>query len=129
MSGIAYVDGSGGNDVITGSQFADTLRGGAGNDVLTGGAGNDMLSGGAGADTFKFGANFGKDTITDFGAGIAPGHDTIQIDHSLLADFAAVQGAVQQVGTSVVITVDVDNAITLQAMTVAKLAAADFMFI
>ena len=128
VSGIAYLDGGKGNDMLTGSNFADVLRGGDGNDVVTGGGGNDTLSGGKNADTFVFGANFGMDAISDFAAGAAVGHDVIQIDHTLLGDFGAVQAAAQQLGSSPVITVDADNSITLQSMTLAKLAAADFLF-
>ena len=129
VSGIAYLDAGNGNDTLTGSAFADVLRGGNGNDVITGVAGNDTLTGGKNADTFIFGANFGHDTITDFAAGTLAGHDVIQIDHNLLGDFGAVQAAAQQNGTSLVITVDANDTITLQAMTLAKLVADDFLFV
>ena len=55
---------------IIGSDSNNTLVGGAGDDTLTGGAGNDTLTGGSGADIFKFGSNFGNDTITDFVDGV-----------------------------------------------------------
>ena len=70
VTGMALVDGGGGNDTSPGRAFADdlrgsngndTLRGGAGNDTLTGGAGNDTLVGGLGADTLKAGS--GNDVI------------------------------------------------------------------
>ncbi|SFX65082.1 Hemolysin-type calcium-binding repeat-containing protein [Azotobacter vinelandii] len=64
-SGDAYqfIDGSTGNDLLTGTPIADlivggsgndTLSGDAGNDVLEGGAGSDRLTGGEGADIFRF---------------------------------------------------------------------------
>jgi Ca2+-binding RTX toxin-like protein len=66
VSGLLYVDGGSGNDIITGSSSADDLRGNSGNDTLNGGDGNDTLSGGGGSDTINGGAN--DDTITG-GAG------------------------------------------------------------
>jgi Ca2+-binding RTX toxin-like protein len=70
------VNGSQGDDTITGSSLAndlfggggnDVLRGEGGNDVLRGGSGNDQLTGGTGADTFVFEATAnGLDTIVDF---------------------------------------------------------------
>ena len=62
VSGLAYVDGGGGNDTIIGTSLADDLRGGGGNDSLGGGAGNDALSGAAGDDVLSGGA--GADTLT-----------------------------------------------------------------
>ena len=83
------VQGYGGNDTITGSNFNDWLFGDRGDDVLSGGLGNDKLWGGGGNDTltgddgrdtfiFEFadmiyGAT-ATDTITDFGVG-----DTLKI--------------------------------------------------
>jgi serralysin len=85
VSGLAFVDGAGGNDTMTGSAFRDVFRGGAGNDAMNGGAGNDQLAGGLGADHLTGGlgpdlfdfdatAEIGKkkgllDIITDFAAG------------------------------------------------------------
>ncbi len=57
--------GGSGNDTIGGQNGNDTIFGNAGNDQIAGGAGNDFLSGDDGADSFRFGANFGHDTITD----------------------------------------------------------------
>ena len=61
MTGLAFIDGGGGNDIITGSNFADDLRGGAGNDTLNGGEGDDTLTGGVGNDALN-GGN-GDDTF------------------------------------------------------------------
>jgi Ca2+-binding RTX toxin-like protein len=55
VAGLAFVDGSSGNDEITGSMFADDLRGGAGDDTLIGGGGDDTLIGNAGADAMQGG--------------------------------------------------------------------------
>jgi len=64
------VDGTAGNDLLTGSVGADTFTGMAGNDIFTGGAGNDL---------FIFGANCGFDRINDF----SPGSDDIQLSTAL----------------------------------------------
>jgi serralysin len=63
--GLPFVDGLGGNDKITGSNFADNLRGGTGNDTLKGGLGLDKLTGGVGTDSLFGGAD--RD-IFDFNA-------------------------------------------------------------
>ncbi|MDP1612375.1 MAG: FG-GAP-like repeat-containing protein [Sulfuritalea sp.] len=61
VSFIENVDGSDGNDIITGDGLNNELRGWDGNDSLSGGDGNDTLNGGAGADTL-IGGN-GIDTV------------------------------------------------------------------
>ncbi len=59
-----YIDGAGGNDILTG---------GAGNDRIIGGIGNDTMAGGTGDDTYVVDANL--DVVTEaVGAGI----DTIE---------------------------------------------------
>jgi Ca2+-binding RTX toxin-like protein len=66
----------------------DTIVGGAGNDRLIGGAGADKLTGGDGNDVFVFDSltvSADKDTIVDF----VSGADSIAIDHSIFAAFAA----------------------------------------
>lgn len=123
VSGLKGVDGGAGDDTIVGvdlANYSDDLRGGAGNDTLTGGKGNDKLTGGSGNDNFIFAADFGKDTITDFGAGF----DVLSFD-GLFVDDDAVLAAATQVGNNVVITWDSDNTITLQNYTLAQLQALD----
>ena len=65
-----YINGSSGDDILTGNHAInrmfgaegdDTIYGGAGNDTLNGGAGNDTLDGGNGNDTLNGGA--GRDTL------------------------------------------------------------------
>jgi hypothetical protein len=55
------INGNGGNDTITGTDFADTINGGDGNDTITGGTGDDILTGGLGIDTISGSA--GDDTL------------------------------------------------------------------
>jgi hypothetical protein len=64
------INGNGGNDTITGTDFADTINGGDGNDTLTGGVGNDSLNGGLGGDTINGSA--GNDNL------VGPSSDGLQ---------------------------------------------------
>ena len=105
---IIAINGSAGNDNITGSRVADIIRGnagndtlfgefandrmygGTGNDIISGGAGNDVLDGGAGSDTLNGGA--GIDTLygregADFFQFLAPLAST-NVDR--IADFSAI---------------------------------------
>lgn len=61
LNGKVTLNGGGGNDVLTGSQFGDKVAGGGGFDQLFGGNGNDVLDGGAGDDWIYHG--YGADTI------------------------------------------------------------------
>jgi Ca2+-binding RTX toxin-like protein len=120
-----------GNDHLVGGTLADVLLGGAGNDILIGGLGDDVLSGGTGKDTFRFTetaaghANFGKDVIVDFELG----HDSIEIDHSVFANYDALRAAITDDGHgNAVIAADANNTITLAGVSVASATAhlADF---
>ena len=62
------IDGAGGNDDITGSEFADMLFGGEGNDRIASMRGADTVDGGAGIDTWVYPLNN------------APGNSLTQVD-------------------------------------------------
>jgi len=73
------VDGTLGDDVLTGTAAADAIRGLAGNDTLIGGAGddlieggdgNDVLNGGAGADVLDGGDGFDFASYSGAAAGV-----------------------------------------------------------
>jgi Ca2+-binding RTX toxin-like protein len=55
---VNVINGTSGNDTLTGTVYADELRGLDGNDVMTGGLGNDRYIGGAGIDTAVITANY-----------------------------------------------------------------------
>jgi Ca2+-binding RTX toxin-like protein len=120
--------GDDGNDVLRGGVGNDYLFGLNGADTLFGDVGNDYLHGGAGNDTYVFGATFGKDMIGQFHDGGGT-EDVIQFDRAAFSDFAAVRAHMAQVGTSVVITLDADNAIEIRGVTLAQFAADDFVFV
>jgi Ca2+-binding RTX toxin-like protein len=71
------INGTGGDDFLTGTNTTDRFSGFVGNDHLSGGAGadtfigghgNDTLRGGAGHDTYVFNLGDGLDTIEDVAA-------------------------------------------------------------
>ncbi|HXC54132.1 MAG TPA: ELWxxDGT repeat protein [Rhizomicrobium sp.] len=118
--------GGGNADVLYGAGGNDTLNGGAGNDLLVGGTGNDILTGGGGNDTFLFNAGDGYDTVTDFVAGAAS-NDVIGLHGYGIANFAALQPLMTQVGADTVITFDPDDHIVLQNVQMAQLNTGDFL--
>jgi|GEM_PF-5118997 len=70
VSGIAFIAGGAGDDVIIGTQFDDHLRGGMGGDTLRGGDGNDVLA--LMGDTARYDSldgGAGTDEITVSGTG------------------------------------------------------------
>ena len=131
-SGTADGDASVGHDTfsgvnaVIGSGFADTI---------TASGANDSMTGGNGADTFVFngstwsgswGLQSQNHTVTDFSTGDVAGHDVIQLEHTPLTDFASVQAASQQVGSDVVISLNLHDTITLTGVDLHALTANDF---
>jgi Ca2+-binding RTX toxin-like protein len=116
--------------VITGSAFNDTLIGTAAADTLNAGGGSNTMTGGKGADTFVFTTDFISGTITDFAAGSAVGHDTLNIVfpgidwNSLIAD-----NAMHQVGADTVIDLGAHGSITLKNVAKTALTVDDFKFV
>ena len=87
----------------------------------------DTLAGGGGSDTFRFDAGFGKETISDFTPTGAQA-DLMDFAAALFPDFAAVQGAMSQVGANTLITLDATDVITLANVQKTALTAANFAF-
>lgn len=108
--------GGGGDDTIRGAGGNDKLIGGRGHDRIVGGEGNDKLTGdgqgGTYADTFVFGANSGKDVITDFEVG----KDMLEIAKGLngIKSASDVFDHAKQKGSDVVIDLGGGNKITLK---------------
>jgi len=126
--------GNGGNDYLSGRAGKDTLLGGDGNDTIHSGEDDDTVTGGTGNDTFRFFLHHGHDTVTDFQIGssnpkLMLDQDMIVLGTEMYADFAAVQAAMQQVGSDTVITYDVDNVVTLLNVSMSSLGATHFGFI
>lgn len=79
LTGVEYVLGGDGDDVLEGGSDYDRLEGGPGDDILTGDAGNDELRGGTGNDAMA-GADGRDRVIGEAGNDISyggPGHDVI----------------------------------------------------
>jgi Ca2+-binding RTX toxin-like protein len=125
VTGVNRVRGSDFDDSLFGNDVVNILEGQAGNDRIEGRGGNDTLTGDAGDDTFVFNANFGKDVITDF---TAASGDVIAFGNAIFANFAAVQAAMTQAGTDVLITSGVDT-VTIKNMTIASLTLSEFDFV
>jgi len=71
------IQGSDGNDLLTGTAITDRIMGGEGDDILVGGRGNDLLYGGGGNDTYVFNLGDGQDTIISYNYDTANDLDTI----------------------------------------------------
>ena len=80
-------------------------------------------------DTFVYNGLFGEETINKFVAGSGATHDTIQFAANDFGAFAAVQGAMHQVGADTVIRLDAADSITLVGVAKSSLVAADFKFV
>ncbi|ADL02579.1 M10 family metallopeptidase C-terminal domain-containing protein [Brevundimonas subvibrioides] len=118
-----YLVGSG--RVGLGSAGNDTIVGNGLNNILNGNAGNDILTGGAGVDQFWHLAGGGHDRITDFFPSIG---EVIVLSQSQFANFAAVQAAMTQSGTDLIITISGSQSLTLSNVFVSQLNAANFAF-
>src|SRR5262249_52096003 len=62
FTGVAVLNGNGGNDSLVGGSGPNTLNGGAGNDLLVGAAASDLIVGGEGDDVIR--PNGGPDIIS-----------------------------------------------------------------
>ena len=131
-AGTATGDASVGSDTFTGvsrvrgSNFSDSITGNNNNNLIEGLAGNDMLTGGIGNDTFRFNADEGADTITDF----QQGQDLIRLDGTFASssdqaflDFVAQLHSAGNVDTFSVAGTN----ITLTNVNVSQLQVSDFV--
>ena len=115
------------NDWIHGGQGDDALYGGQGNDTLNGGVGDDILYGNLGNDLFVVAADFGHDTIADFGV-VAGNSDIVSFAPGIFDSYAAVVAHMAQSGANVVLTLDAGDGLVFANTTVAALTADHFLF-
>ena len=149
LGGNDTISGLGGSDRINGNRGSDTIVGDGvdsrgkpagrpGNDVIVGRSGNeiitgckddDTLTGAGGNDTFVYSRSWGigHDMITDFGD-VAGNQDVIRMEDGLFTNFGALQAAMTQVGSDVVIAIDTANTIKLLGVSLASMTQDDFVF-
>ncbi len=77
LTGGAYIDGRGGDDVLWGTWGDDWLLGGSGNDTLRGREGDDILRGGDGADRLERNDWGSRQFVVGEGESAGWSHDTI----------------------------------------------------
>lgn len=110
--------------VLNGNALHNVLTGGAGAQTLDGGPGNDTLTGGADADVFVIRGKQGSDVITDFDG------DVLRFIDLPFTSRAQVVAAAQPNKTGgVVVALGDGKSLTLQNMSLARLAAADMVFV
>ncbi|MBF0270109.1 MAG: FecR domain-containing protein [Alphaproteobacteria bacterium] len=118
------INGSDGNETLTGSAWRDTISGGSGNDVLNGGAEKDTLLGGEGDDTLILDAQ-------DMSVDGQNGTDTLRLLAS--ADFRSIADGVirgiEQIdlitGSNITLRMAVIDALSLSGTTDQVLIAGD----
>jgi Ca2+-binding RTX toxin-like protein len=117
---------------VIGSAFNDVIiaKANVWNNVFDGRGGDDTLTGGLGDDAFVFRLGEGSDAITDFSPLAASNNDVIQLVGfgAAFDTFAEVMAAASQNGADVVIDFGSGQTLTLQNLTLAALASADFIF-
>ena len=124
-AGNDWLGCSGNGNILFGNDGADYLAATGSNNVLDGGTGNDTLEAAAGHvnDLFVFHAGYGQDAILNFLVG---GGDVVNLETFGLANFAALQPFMAQVGSDVVITLNGADILTMRNVTLGTLSANDF---
>ncbi|WP_353228619.1 choice-of-anchor tandem repeat GloVer-containing protein [Novosphingobium sp.] len=112
-------DGESGLSIVDKSTTADLIN-------LLGA--NASVTLGSGASTVAFHANPGRDVITGFIAS-GTGHDTLQVDKTVFADWAHLLGATTQSGADLLITIDANDSVLLKNVTLAAFASTDAKFV
>ena len=124
------VSGGDGNDTLGGWTGNDTIDGGAGDDIILGDADDDTMTGGAGADTFRFlsvangNDEFGHEIITDFNVA----EDVLEVVNLGISSLSDVASLATENAGDTIITIDANNSITLQGVTLASLTDANFLY-
>jgi VCBS repeat-containing protein len=112
LRSIENIVGTSADDTISGNRFANRLEGSGGNDWLTGDGGSD---------TFVFKPGFGNDRITDFDANPRGGQDYIELSgFGITADDFAARVTITDVGADTLVTIDDDPANTIRLVGIGK---------
>ena len=119
------INGLDGNDYIVGAAGDDVLNGGDGSDLIEGNAGSDTMTGGAGADSFVITLDNGStDTITDFNVS----GETIDLTqfNGVFDSFSELQAAMTQVGSDTHIDLGGSQTLVLENITSSNLVDTNF---
>jgi len=125
-SGYTFEAGSNVAFAIEGTNGADTITGTSNGDTIGGADGDDLLTGGAGADVFRIDGT-GVKVITDF----VVGQDKFDVSGPGFDSFDSLKPHMSQVGVDTKFAVVVDGtevSYTLKGVSLANLAASDFIF-
>jgi Ca2+-binding RTX toxin-like protein len=112
-AGADTLIGSANSEVLSGGEGNDLLVAGAANDILVGGSGDDVLTGGGGSDVFVWrAADSGRDTVTDFTAGV--GGDVLDLGSVLEGEHGTAESLGSYLsfsydGLNTTITIDADG--------------------
>ena len=125
--GNDWVGVSGINNVLLGDAGSDYLAATGNFSTFNGGTGNDQMVAAAGHlnNRYIFEPGSGQDLITGFEGG---NDDVVDLRGFGLADFAALQPFISQVGADTVITLNGADILTLKNIASATLVADDFLF-
>jgi hypothetical protein len=85
---------------------------------------NDAVTLNGGSDHFIYQAAIGDDAVNGFSAS-----DTMQFSAQDFASWSALQGHISQAGANTLISLDANDAVTLNNVTAASLSAAQFKFV
>ena len=110
---------------VIGSPLADTLVGDSLNNWLEGAGGDDILTGGRGNDAFFYKAGGGHDTITDFTPG--PESDDF-LDFSAYSSLKPSDLTVQAQGSDTLISLPSGDSILLKGVAAGSLHGDDYRF-
>ncbi|HEY6630110.1 MAG TPA: family 16 glycosylhydrolase [Rhizobiaceae bacterium] len=112
------------NSTARGNDLDNVITGNSGINLIDGGAGNDVLSGGGGRDTFVVRQGDGSDIIMDFRSGQRG--DTVALADFGFENFAAVKGALHQVGADSVLDLGDGSTLTFRNSQASAFSANNF---
>jgi hypothetical protein len=124
-------DSAGTGNSLGASSSAITLESGSSltidgtGDTIQMGSGSSVTAGNS--ETFVFSSGFGHDTVSGYVAS-GSGADTIDVSHTMFADWSHLLAASSQSGSDVIITADSSDSITLKNTTLASLQSSQFHF-
>lgn len=119
---VQNLTSAGAYNYAAGNSLDNLIKVGNDGETLYGGAGNDVLVGGFANDDFIVKAGEGNDVIYGFHAG-----DTIRLVSPALTSFQAVQSAMSQSGSDVVIRISGSEQLIIRSASVGQFTAHDFL--